>query len=242
MKLIKYLFLLLGLTCIAGAVQLYANDFESGIDAYHKSQYVEAVTAFERALRSDKSAAAHHNLALTYFQLGEAAKAVWQLEQAVRLDPLNESYLFKLGTLRQQLGLYELPAKWWQSAARALPQSTWIWVVSMSAWLLLAAIVLLRISGRNRPIILKILMSLAVVGILLAIAALDILTTQQASGVIVSEDATIMHHAPASGAPESGLARPGERARLLDKHRDYLRIKTEAGITGWVSADALGVL
>ncbi len=85
-------------------------------------------------------------------------------------------------------------------------------------------------------------MSLAVVGILLAIAALDILTTQQASGVIVSEDATIMHHAPASGAPESGLARPGERARLLDKHRDYLRIKTEAGITGWVSADALGVL
>ena len=230
------------LTALTSFASLHASDFQSGIEAYQNSEYTEAVSAFESALASEPSAAAHHNLGLSYFQLGESAKAAWELERAVRLDPLNESYLFKLGALRQQLGLYELPAEWWQSAARLLSQSAWILITSLSAWLLLAAIILPRISGKNRPIALKLAMGFAVVVLLLSSAALTILTTQQADGVVLSGDAVDLHHAPASAAPEAGVARPGERARLLDAHGDFLKIKTEAQITGWIQKDAFGRL
>ncbi len=227
---------------IISLTALQASDFQSGIESYQNSEYTEAASAFQSTLASEPSAAAHHNLALSYYQLGEPARATWQLERAVRLDPLNESYLFKLGALRQQLGLYELPAEWWQSAARLLPQGTWIWIASLSGWVLLAAIVLPKISGKHRPIALKLLVGLTVVSILLSSAALTILTTQQADGVVVSEEATALHHAPASAAPEAGLARPGERARIIDAHGDFLKIETEAQITGWISKDAFGEL
>ena len=88
---------------------IQADDFQSGLDAYHESKYVEATAAFDRSLESSESAATHHNLALSLYQQGQAVAAVWQLERALRLAPLNKTYIFKLGALRQMLGLYDTP-------------------------------------------------------------------------------------------------------------------------------------
>jgi tetratricopeptide (TPR) repeat protein len=215
---------------------LYADDFQAGIDAYHASEYAQAADAFEQALTAEESAAARHNLALSKFQQGNPAKAAWQLERAARLDPLNESYLYKLGAVRQQLGLYEQPVKWWQAASRVLPQSTWIWIVTISTWILLATLLLSRIAGFTLPIALKLFISVTSLSLFLSAAALVILQTQQASGIVVSSDSVTLHYAPASAAPEAGMARPGERARIVDQHNDFLKIETEAQITGWIEA------
>lgn len=230
---------LLALFCIS-LVPLQADDFQAGIEAYQNSNYAEAANAFTNALASEPSAAARHNLALSYFQMGAPAQAVFELERAVRLDPLNESYLFKLGALRQQLGLYAVPAEWWQSAARLLPPHSWIWITCISAWLLLASIILPCMAGKRRPAALKLLIGICIPGMLLPAMALFILHTLQADGVVLSEAATKVHHAPASAAPEAGLARPGERAHITDTHGDFLKIETEARITGWIQKDALG--
>jgi hypothetical protein len=77
---------------------------------------------------------------------------------------------------------------------------------------------------------------------LLSSATWIIQTTQQASGVIVAKEAIALHHAPASAAPEAGLARPGERAHVLDQHNDFIKIKTEAEITGWIRAETFRAL
>ncbi len=214
---------------------LHADDFKAGIDAYHESEYAQAEESFEQAAASEESAAARHNLALSLYQQGKLAEAIWQLERAARLDPLNDSYLYKLGALRQQLGLYEQPVEWWQASSRILTKSTWSWITSLSIWILLAACLLPRIGGfGRRPIALKLLMSLAVLSLALSGAALTILQTQQASGVIVANESVALHYAPASAAPEAGLARPGERARILDQHNQFLQIETEGKINGWI--------
>lgn len=213
---------------------LHADDFQTGIEAYHESEYAQAAVAFEQAVATEETAAARHNLALSLYQQGQPAEALWQLERAVRIDPLNESYLYKLGALRQQLGLYEQPVEWWQAASRVLPQSTWIWIASLSIWILLATLLLPRIGGFTRPIALKLFMSIAILSLALSATALVILKTQQASGIVVSNAAATLHYAPASAAPEAGLARPGERARIVDQHNDFMKIETEAQITGWI--------
>lgn len=229
---------LLSVAAFTSFTPLHAQDFEAGIEAYHESEYADAITAFETALESGESAALRHNLALSYYQTGAPAEAAWQLERAVRLAPLNESYLFKLGALRQQLGLYEAPVEWWQSASRVLSQSTWIWIACVSFWCLLAAILLPRFGGSTRPIGLKLLIGLSLVAMTLSVLALGVLSTQKTSGIIASEQAATLHHAPASAAPEIGIARPGERAEVIDQHGDYLKVKTESGITGWMPKEA----
>ncbi|MDQ8206537.1 hypothetical protein QEH52_03390 [Coraliomargarita sp. SDUM461003] len=211
-----------------------ADSFSDGLDAYHAAQYAEAASAFERSLAESESAAARHNLALSLFQQGKAADAVWQLERAVRLAPTNRNYLYKLGALRQQLGLYKVPTTWWQSAANLLSQQTWIWSLCLSFWGLLASLLLPRIGGFRRPILLKLTSSFAAIALLISCAALTVRSTQQASGIVLSDSPIELRHAPASAAPEAGTARPGERARILDQHNQFLKIQTEAQITGWI--------
>ena len=217
---------------------LQADDFQSGLDAYHEAKYAEATAAFDRSLESSENAATHHNLALSLYQQGQSADAVWQLERALRLAPLNKIYIFKLGALRQMLGLYDTPSEWWQSAANILAKKIWIWIACICFWIVIAALVLPRIGGFQRPTLLKLFSGIATVCLLLGITALTIQITQQPSGIVISNEAADLHHAPASAAPKAGVARPGERAYIIDQHNDFLKVKTEAKITGWIQLDA----
>ena len=61
---------------------IQADDFQSGLDAYHEAKYAEATAAFDRSLESSENAATHHNLALSLYKQGKTADAVWQLERA----------------------------------------------------------------------------------------------------------------------------------------------------------------
>jgi tetratricopeptide (TPR) repeat protein len=217
---------------------IHADDFQSGLDAYHEAKYAEATAAFDRSLESSENAATHHNLALSLYQQGQTADAVWQLERALRLAPLNKTYIFKLGALRQILGLYDTPTDWWQSAANILAKKIWIWIACICFWLVIAALALPRIGGFQRPILLKLSSGIATVCLLLALTALTIQITQQPSGIVISNEAVDLHHAPASAAPKAGVARPGERAYIIDQHNDFLKVETEAEITGWIQVDA----
>jgi hypothetical protein len=158
--------------------------------------------------------------------------------EALRLEPHNEAYLFKLGALRHKLGLYKNPTTWWQSAANMLTKNTWIWIASSGFWVVVALLALPRIGGFQRPVFLKLSSGIAATCLLLAVTALTIQITQQPSGIVISKEAVELHHAPASAAPEAGIARPGERARIIDQHKDFLKIETEAAITGWIQVDA----
>ena len=217
---------------------IQADDFQSGLDAYHEAKYAEATAAFDRSLESSENAATRHNLALSLYQQGQATDAVWQLERALRLAPLNKTYIFKLGALRQILGLYNTPTNLWQSAANILTKSAWIWIACTCFWIWIAVLALPRIGGFQRPILLKLSSSIAAVCFILAVTALTIQFTQQPSGIVISNEAIDLHHAPASAAPEAGVARPGERAYIIDQHNNFLKVETEAEITGWIQADA----
>jgi len=217
---------------------IQADDFQSGLDAYHEAKYAEAIVAFDRNLESSENAATRHNLALSLYQQGQATDAVWQLERALRLAPLNKTYIFKLGALRQILGLYDTPTDWWQSAANMLTKSTWIWIASSGFWIVIAVLVLPYLGGFQRPMFIKFSSGMATACLLLAVTALTIQITQQPSGIVISNEAVDLHHAPASAAPKAGVARPGERAYIIDQHNDFLKVETEAEITGWIQVDA----
>jgi len=221
---------------------LNADSFKQGIEAYHDGSFEKAVSAFESALNEKESAATRHNIALSLYQIGAPGEAVWQLERATLLDPLNPDYWLKLSALREQIGLYDLPKPWWLMAPNVLSESQWGWLGSMSCWLFLALVLIPRVVGLKRAGWMKFLAVISFLGCVLSVCAMGLRLTLEPDGIVVHSEMVPLRHAPAGAAPESGLARPGERARILDRHEQFLKIETEGNVSGWIREDAFRAL
>ena len=226
------------LALLAFTVSLNADPFTDALSAYEKGEYEAAVDQFERAAIENETAAARHNLALSHFQLGQPAEAAWQIERALRIAPLNREYHYKLGALRQQIGLFESAPNWYTLGAQLLPTTAWILIACASFWLLLAAFILPRVGGLRVDLSIKSLRALSIVLLLPALPSLWINHSLNQNGIVVSNSPADLHAAPASAAPASGIARPGERARILDQHNDFYQVETEGQATGWISKQA----
>lgn len=209
--------------------------FDAGIEAYQNAEYKTAQTQFATAVETNETAAARHNLGLAHFQLGTPAEAVWQLERTQLLAPFNADYRYKLEAVRQELGLFAGAPKWYTLASQALPTKTWLIIATVSLWLLLTACILPRIGGVKVGIRVKSLRFLSVVALILSLPSIWLNLRLLESGTVISNEATSLHAAPASAAPESGTARPGERARILDQYNNYYEVETEGQAIGWIS-------
>ena len=234
--------LLCVLAIAVGIPALHADAFQAGIEAYHNGEYATAQAQFRAAVQAHETAAARHNLGLSHIQLDAPAAAVWQLERAQLLAPFNSEYRFKLAALRQQLGLSAGTPPWYAQAAELLPSRAWLVLACSSFWVLLAACLLPRGSNRRAGIRIKSLRALCLLGLLAALPSLAVHRGRLQSGTVVASEMTRLHAAPASAAPQSGSARPGERGRIVDQHNDFYAIETESQASGWIAKQAFRAL
>ena len=211
--------------------------FEQGIESYQNNEYDSAQAQFTSAIEDDETAAAQHNLALTYLQLGSPALAIWHLERAQLLAPLNADYRFKLEAVRQQIGLFAGAPKWYTLASQSLPTNVWLIIASISIWLFLLLWMLPSITGIKPSIKIKSLRFLTLIALLLALPSAWLNLRMIEAGTVIANESVSLHAAPASAAPESGIARAGERARVIDTYKHFYEVETEGLATGWISKD-----
>lgn len=232
MRLLKHLILVVALSTSS-----FASDFRAGIKAYEEGKYHEAIEGFETALTDSSdtySAAAHHNLALSYLQFDQPAEAVWQLERAIRIEPYNDDYRFKLEILRENLGLTTSQEPWHQVFAGALSITQWATLASLAFWLLVLSIALPIANRRPSGLANKGLRFLSIIILICSLFAWAIQHQQNQGGIVICETSVTLHAAPATASPTTGTARPGERAKILDTHGAYFQIQTEGQATGWI--------
>ncbi len=210
--------------------------FQQGLAAYENSEYEVASRAFETAIATTGTGAAHHNLALALFQQGQHGEAAWHLERARLLKPGDEGYAFKLEALRQQLGLEDPAPAWHAAASQALSQRGWIILLSVCFWFTVAACCLPYAGGYRSNLPINAIRAVSLIGLLTASTALYLNRGLSQQGIVLSEAPATLHAAPAAAAPKVGLARPGERGQKIDQHGDYRQIKTEGGARGWINA------
>jgi len=233
---IAFVYLISAIAALA-ASQTASDPFQAGIEAYETGRYIIAKDQFLSALKMEETAAARHNLGLAYLQLDAPAEAIWQLERAQRLDPLNADYRYKLNAAREQLGLFAGLPPWYRLGSERWSIQTWLSIASIAFWLLFASLILPALAGSKVGIWIKSLRLLNIVALLIALAAIWFNLRLQQTGIIIAAENACLHAAPASAAPESGLARPGERGRVLDEYKDFYKIETEGLASGWISAD-----
>jgi tetratricopeptide (TPR) repeat protein len=235
---ISHLQLLCIISLLLMRISLHAGSFQSGIDAYENANYATAKQQFTTSLSEEETSATHHDLALTYFQLGAPTEAVWHLERAILLNPFDTEYRYKLGALRQQLGLFNNTQKWRVMTAQALTPNAWICIALVSFWVCVAALLLPIAYGARRQLGIQSIRIIAAIVFLVSLPAIWLNHRELQHGTILSTEAASLHAAPAAAAPQSGSARPGERGRILDQHNNFYEIETESKITGWISKQA----
>jgi len=211
---------------------------DAASEAYREGDYAKAAERFRAALAAKETPALRHNLALALFQQGRPAKALWQLERALLLDPLNAGYRAKRAALRERLQRPDRGARPLAMAAQILPLDAWVWVATGAFWFLAAALAIPVARGRKPPRWLRALRWVAPVILVGAAAAAFAQKSLRERGIVVSEQPVELKAAPATAAPSSGQADPGELARVRGGHQNYLRVKTETGATGWIGREA----
>ena len=211
------------------------SPFQAGIEAYDQGDYETAKLKFIAALEMNETAAAHHNLGLTELQLERPAEAVWQLERALLMDPFNQGYHEKLNLVRKQLGLATGERQWRLLLSQLVSLNTWKITATISFWLLVAAMILPKLSEQIAGNHIKLLQLFSALTLALSLTAMWVNSTHLKTGIVLSAENTPLHAAPATAAPESGFARAGERARVLDRYNNFYQIRTEGYATGWIS-------
>lgn len=227
---------------IIGCLQthLQADSLTAGIDAYHDGRFPEAIKAFEFAIAEAETAALRHNLALAHYQSGNPTEALWHLERARQLVPRKQDYALKLELLRQQLGLHSTKssAKWSQLSHQLKP-GEWIWIITLSFWACLLTI-LRRVTTPKSSNTAHQLSIATTAGIcLLSLAALSMQKNTAPEALHLHTEITPLRHAPATAAPEAGPTRPGERLKIIKRHQDFIKVRTEALIEGWIPTSTI---
>lgn len=102
----------------AGAFVSEAKELKIKADQLLKQgRIVPAIQLYEKVLEKNRDFAnAHYNLATAYFQQGEIKKAVFHLEEFVRLRPHDAEALYNLGCLKLRLGSLEEASKCFRQA------------------------------------------------------------------------------------------------------------------------------
>ncbi|WP_269525073.1 SH3 domain-containing protein [Coraliomargarita parva] len=229
----KYLPALIAfLTCLAS---LSASNFSEGTAAYEAGDYAGAQSQFEAALVQEETAAGHHNLALSLYQQAQPAEAAWQLERALQLTPYQPEYHFKLAALREQLGLLGTETRWYELAGRALTLNSWLTLLCLSFWIGALALFYPIAGDMKAGLATKGLRAICLISCTLALAGTWLSLQDRHRAICLSNTPASLHAAPATGAPQSGQARPGERLHILERHNDFAKVVTEQGSRGWIA-------
>ena len=192
-----------------------------------------AVAAYEEALALTASANLHYNLGTAYARLEDYGRASLHLLKALALDPNHNDARANFALVRQQsdLGWTERPAR--ERAATLLPLNSWIWLGVGFFWLTVFAWLFRRPDGSFLNALLRLG---AVVGLLLALAALAVYHLSGERGVILEPVA--LRLAATDHSPRRSEVIPA--GTLADRQKSlngYTLIRTETGLEGYVTAE-----
>ena len=100
-----------------------APAIRSGAEALRAGQVARAIEYFAAAVRDGGSSEAHRMLGVAYWLSAEHERSVEQLEQAVRLSPMDERSRLMLARVLEETGDTERAEKLLTETAKAIPSS-----------------------------------------------------------------------------------------------------------------------
>jgi tetratricopeptide (TPR) repeat protein len=228
--------LLLSLTAFASLPDAL---FQTGVAAYRAADYSVAAQAFRQSVTLQPASGALQALGNAEWQQRRTGDAILAWEQALWLDPFNESARQNLRFVRKTAQLEAPDLAWYEVISSWLPVGWWAWIAGGSLWLAVGMVLLPSILRQRKATWHQAIAALALMVFLLSIPALFGVQTRARIGFVLQED-TPLRLTPTLEAQSITRLAPGEPARSVRARGRYLLIRTNRSI-GWVEQAQFGL-
>jgi hypothetical protein len=231
-------FLLAPLLSLSALASLPDALFQTGVAAYRAADYPTAAAAFRQSVTLQPASGALQALGNAEWQQRRNGDAILAWEQALWLDPFNESARQNLRFARKTAQLEAPELAWYEVISTWLPVGWWAWIAGISLWLAVGMVIVPGILRQRKATWHQAIAALALMVFLLSIPALLGVQTRARIGYVLQKD-TPLRFTPTLEAQTITRLSPGEPARRLRSHGRYLLIRTGRTV-GWVEQDQFG--
>ncbi len=223
------------------ASALPAQDlFQAGITAYRAADYARAAEAFRQSSTLQPAAGALLNLGDAEWQRRRTGEAILAWDQALWLDPLNQSARQNLRFARKTAQLEAPDLAWYEVISTWLPVDWWAWIPGVSLWLAVAAVLLPGIFRRRKATWHQAIAALGLMVFLLSVPAHIGVETRSRVGFVLQKD-TPLRLTPTLDAEAATHLAAGEPARRIRVRGNYVLVRT-SHTAGWVERDQFGLI
>ena len=226
--------------------------FEQANKQYQSEEYNGAIKTYQKVINEGfESVDLYFNLGNAYYKTNNMAEAIYNYEEALKLDPNNNDVKVNLEYANRSI----------IDTIKAVPKSTFekvngavlsifsynIWAKIAVTLSLLAGVIWMLFFFSTLPSVKKIYFSLAIIITFFCITTLTI-TTQQYQRAqtihhgIVFVDKVEVKNAPRESALETFVLHEGTKVEIMDTVGDWNKVKIADGQVGWLPANRIKVL
>ena len=239
LRLSAFGFLLAPILSLAALASSPDSLFQAGVTAYRAADYKQAAETFHQSVKLQPASGALQNLGNAEWQRGLTGDAILAWEQALWLDPFNESARQNLRFARKTAQLEAPELAWYEVISTWLPVSWWAWIAGASLWLAVGVGLLPGILRRRKATWHQAMAALALMVFLLSVPALFGVQTRSRIGFVLQKDTPLRLTPTAEAQAVTRLAQ-GDPARWVRARGNYVLIRTSRTL-GWVEADQFGL-
>ena len=213
--------------------------FQAGMKAYREGDYSSANRSFGEAAERQPASGTFQNLGNTEWQLGQPGRAILAWEQALWLDPFNQSARNNLRFARKTVQAEAPELAWYEVISTWLPMNSWPWITGASLWFavgmgLLPGIFRLRKAAWHQ--------ALAAIGLMIFLLSLPAhlgVLSRTRLGFVVQRD-TLLRLTPTQQGQVVTRLGAGDPARWERSQGGFVLIRTSRSL-GWIEAGQFGL-
>jgi tetratricopeptide (TPR) repeat protein len=243
MKNLLYLLLLLP------QIFLAQNGFEKGNELYRKSQFQDAIQAYESVLKTNKqSAELYFNLGNAYYKLNKVAPAIYNFEKALLLKPNDKDILNNLA-FAQKLQIdevKEVPEVGFEkiliNLTSARHYNSWAWVAVFGSFFILLFFIGYYFSRKTfvkRLFFGGIFLS----GIVLLVAIFAAVSEKSNDALfrpaIIFDEVVAVKAEPKAKSSDAFTLHEGTKVEVKENLDNWRRIELADGSGGWIKEGSI---
>lgn len=249
MKKLKHIqFILIWLCFISQAIGSNISELQKwvaqGNSFYEKSEYQNAVTAYEKALNGNyESAALYFNLANAHYKLKNIAPAIYNYEKALLLNPSDVDVQTNLKYAQRMTidDIKEIPkvgfAQMIKSFVNIMHYDTWAWLAVISFFIMLGCFIgyYLGTSTTQKRIffiLFFVFIGLGAISFTSGFKNRDIVNKEVFA--IVFTDVISVKSEPKNNADEAFTLHEGTKVAILESNHTWTKIQIADGKQGWL--------
>ncbi len=234
---------LLALLAFSSAIcraESFEDSFKLATEKYRAGEYPAAAAAFRDSARQQLASGTLQNLGNAEWLSGRNGAAVLAWEQALWINPLDQAARQDLRYGRKNAQLESPELAWYEVVSTWLPANCWAWIATASFWLGIAFAVLPGILRFRKRVWHQAFAAVAFMIFLLSLPAYAGVHSRSHLGFILQKDVNL-RLTPTTDAQVVTHLAPGDPARLVRKHGDFLLIRTNRSL-GWVRPAEFGLI